>query len=403
MHETSPVRDDIEVIRLQGRIDSITCREIDSIFRSAVIAGKRVIVADMTGVNYVSSAGLRVFLSFQKELKKAGGEICFLGTPPSVFSIFEISGFVSIFRFFASTDALSILCAPKAEVRTGETVFEGGTLTFMTTGNPGSALSIIGTEDKLPSADYTRSDVRSVQASKIDFAAGFAALGNDYENFREYFGECAVIDGNIFVYPAMPRSAVDFIIHSSGERDTIYHFLYGFSFPRNFSQFVSFVPSGNHVTLDDLLARITAGANSPVIGITGICESMGLFGMRLKKVPLRENRAASPIDIFSPENFSQWIDYSVEAEDVYNLVVLTGIAVLDWASAPGSLAGILPSTGLFHVHGIIFDKKPFNRMIDNFPNELKRITTGLEPQRVLHLLGKTRVGHGLFGIVELNG
>jgi hypothetical protein len=212
-----------------------------------------------------------------------------------------------------------------------------------------------------------------------------------------------VVDGNIFVYPAIPRSAVDFIIHTSGERDTIYHFLHGFSFTKHFSQLVSFEPANDYITLDELMPEITSVAASPVIGITGICESKGLFGMRLKKVPLKENHGAEPIDIFSAEAFSEWIDYSVEAEDIYNLVVFTGIAVRDRALVTGKTGSIIPQSGLFHVHGIVFDRKQFNKAIDNFPNELRRITTSMEPQRVLHLLGKTRIGHGLFGIVELDG
>lgn len=403
MTETFPEYDDIELIRLEGRIDSITCRETESIFRNAVIAGKRTIVADMTEVNYVSSAGLRVFLSFQKELRKAGGEVSFLKTSPAVYSIFEISGFTSIFTFLASPDEIAALRRGKGHAGTREAVFEGGTLKFLSLNKPGASLSIIGTEEKLSSADYTDNDVRSVQASRVDFAAGVAALGNDYENFREYFGECAVIDGNIFVYPAMPRSAVDFIIHSSGERDTIYHFLHGFSFTKELGHLVSFEPAADHTTLDVLMSGITSAAPSPVIGITGIFESRGLFGMRLKKVPLRENRGAGPTDIFSPENFPEWIDYSIEPEDIYNIVVFTGVAVRDRASAAGSAAAVIPASGLFHVHGIVFDKKPFNKVIDNFSNELRRITTGMEPQRVLHLTGRSRIGQGLFGIVELDG
>jgi hypothetical protein len=88
---------------------------------------------------------------------------------------------------------------------------------------------------------------------------------------------------------------------------------------------------------------------------------------------------------------------------MHNLVVFTGIAVRDRASAPEKIADILPVSSSFHVHGIVFDKKPFNEAIDNFSSELKRITTGMEPQRVLHLLGKTRIGQGLFGIAELKG
>ena len=60
----------VEKLFLTGRIDSITCREIEALFRNAIMGGKSLIVADMTAVSYVSSAGLRVFLSVQKELKK---------------------------------------------------------------------------------------------------------------------------------------------------------------------------------------------------------------------------------------------------------------------------------------------------------------------------------------------
>jgi anti-anti-sigma factor len=403
MNEPFPEYDDIEIVLLEGRIDSITCRETESVFRDAVMTGKRTIVADMAGVNYVSSAGLRVFLSFQKELKKAGGEVCFLRTAPAVFSIFTTSGFTKIFRFLASVDEMSSLAGQRAGSDTREVIFESGTLKILTYGGPASDLSVIGTEEKLPSADYTEHDVRSIQASRVDFGAGLTALGNDFENFRDYFGESAIIDGNIFVYPAMPRSAVDFIIHSSAERDTIYHFLYGFSFPGKFGHLVSFDPAKDHATLDELVRQITSVAASPMIGITGIFESRGLFGMRLKKVPFKDNQRHGTADIFSPENFPEWIDYSIEAEDMYNLVVFTGIAVRDPESVTGDLKKIFPAAGLFHLHGIVFDRKPFNKVIDNFSNELRRITTGMEPQRVLHLLGKTRVGQGLFGIVELNG
>ncbi len=403
MSGPSPEYDDIEVIELKGRIDSITCREIESVFKNAVMSGKRIIVADLADVNYVSSAGLRIFLSAQKELRKAGGEVCFLKTPPPVYSVFEISGFTSIFKFLTTSDEINEIGASGTHAQIEEIIFDGGALKFLTFDRPGGSLSVIGTEEKLASAGYSEGDVRSIEASKIDFAAGFAALGNDFENFREYFGECVIIDGNIFVYPALPRSAVDFMIHTSGGLDTIYHFLYGFSFPKGFSHLVSFEPANNFATLDELLGKISDIGKSPLIGVAGIFESKGIFGMRLKKVPLKDNHGGGPMDIFSSENFPEWIDYSIEAEDVHNLVVITGIAVKDSSLAPGRLEGVIPASGRFHMHGIVFDKKPFNRAIDNFSNELKRITTGMEPQRVLHLLGKTRIGPGLFGIVELHG
>lgn len=394
-----------ERLRLAGRIDGLTSRETESLFRNAVIAGKRLIVADMTDVNYVSSAGLRVFLSFQKELKKAGGAICFLNTAPSVYSIFEISGFTHIFRFLSSEAEIEGLRNVSGEdAATREIPSDRAVLRVLTrnTSSTGS-LTLIGSEERLPSADYGEDDVRPVTASDVRFAAGFAALGHTFKDYKGYFGEAAVIDGNIFVYPALRRSAVDFIIHNEGEKDTVYHFLHGFSVQGKFNHIISFEPKDDLFTLDGLVDSAHLASSSPVVGMTGIFESKGLFGMRLKKIPLKENRGPAETDIFGGDNFPEWIDYSIEPEDVYNLVVMTGIAVRDRDSVTGAADRIIPREGRFHLHGVVFDKKPFNKIIDNFPNELKRVVTGMEPQRVLHLLGKTRIGPGLMGIIELGG
>ncbi len=394
----------IERLTLTGRVDSITSREIETLFRDTVMSGKRLIVADMTGVNYVSSAGLRIFIAFQKELKKAGGEICLFNIAPAVYSIFEMSGLTNIFRFFSTEDDIKGL--------TGQLQDGGGTrelstdriaLRVLTTNRPAGSFTVIGSEEKLSCAGYDENDVRTVRASDMRFATGLAALGHAFEDYKGYFGETAVIDGNIFVYPALKRSAVDFIIHTEGQRETTYHFLYGSSFRGKFNHVASFEPKDSSFTLDELVDSAFLASSSHTMGITAIFESKGLFGMRLKKVPLRENRTAAETDIFSGESFSEWIDYSIEPEDIYNLVVMTGIAVKDKGSPAADTGTIIPREGRYHIHGVVFDKKPFNKMIDNFPNELKRVITRMEPQRVLHLLGRTRIGPGLMGIMELGG
>jgi hypothetical protein len=276
-------------------------------------------------------------------------------------------------------------------------------LRVLTRNLPVGSFTVIGSDEKLSSAGYSEEDVSSVKASDIRFATGLAALGHRFEDYKGYFGEAAVIDRNIFVYPALKRSAVDFIIHAEGDKDTAYHILHGFSFQGEFNHIVSFEPKDSLFTLDELIDSAQLASSSPIIGITGIFESKGLFGMRLKKIPIRGNSNPGEKDIFSGESFPEWMDYSIEAEDLYNLVVITGIAVKDRGAVQGPADRIIPREGRYHIHGIVFDKKPFNKIIDNFPNELKRVVTGMEPHRVLHLLGKTRVGPGLLGIAELGG
>jgi anti-anti-sigma factor len=404
MNDPSSPAQTVERLLLTGRIDSITSREIEALFRNAVMAGKRLIVADMTGVSYVSSAGLRVFLSVQKELKKAGGEVCFFGCASAVYSIFEISGFTKIFRFLSSeNDVTGLLASPAAEAEIKEVPSDRAALRVLSRAAPAGSLTLIGSEEKLPSASYGEKDVISVRAADARFAVGFAALGHTFEDYKGYFGEAIVIDGNIFVYPALRRSAVDFIVHTEGEMDTSYHFLHGFSFAGDFAHIVSFEPGDGLFTLDALVESAHAVSSSPVIGITAIFESKGLFGMRLKKIPLEQNRSPGEGDIFSGKSFPEWVDYSIEAEDIYNLVVIAGISARQRDRVTGDADRAIPREGRAHMHAIVFDKKPFNRTIDNFPNELRRIVSGMEPQRVIHLMGRSNVGPGLMGIVELGG
>lgn len=54
---------------------------------------------DLSGVNYVSSAGLRVFLNCQKILTGRGGRMLITGANEAVMNIFKITGFVKIIKF----------------------------------------------------------------------------------------------------------------------------------------------------------------------------------------------------------------------------------------------------------------------------------------------------------------
>ena len=79
---------------IEGRIDTTTAPTLD-----AAIAGLdstiRDLVLDMTGVEYISSAGLRVLLSTQKKMSKIG-TLKLIGVCEAVMEVFEMTGFADI-------------------------------------------------------------------------------------------------------------------------------------------------------------------------------------------------------------------------------------------------------------------------------------------------------------------
>src|SRR5262249_52332467 len=66
------------------------------------VAGQGAVVLDMSGVEYVSSAGLRALLLALRQAKAQGGTLVVAALTPFVREIFEISRFTLLFRVFAS-------------------------------------------------------------------------------------------------------------------------------------------------------------------------------------------------------------------------------------------------------------------------------------------------------------
>ena len=90
------------IMRLFGALDGLTYLELLKVLNQSVDKDVKRIVLDMTEVDYVSSAGLRVLLQGAKSLKKIDGEIVLFGMNSTVKDVFNLSGFDSIFRSFDS-------------------------------------------------------------------------------------------------------------------------------------------------------------------------------------------------------------------------------------------------------------------------------------------------------------
>jgi len=94
------------VVKLEGRLDAVTAPEAEGYLGDLVAGGETGLAVDLTGVDYVSSAGLRVFLVTAKKLKAAGGELSLTGLAGNVKEVIEISGFPSIMPCFDTLEDL---------------------------------------------------------------------------------------------------------------------------------------------------------------------------------------------------------------------------------------------------------------------------------------------------------
>ena len=86
--------DTTQTLAIQGRIDTTTAPQLEAELRSD-IDGVTELYLDFTGVEYISSAGLRVLLSAQKLMSRQG-KMVLSHVNESVMEVFEVTGFSDI-------------------------------------------------------------------------------------------------------------------------------------------------------------------------------------------------------------------------------------------------------------------------------------------------------------------
>jgi anti-sigma B factor antagonist len=89
-----------DMVKASGRIDSNTAPQLAKAFDRIVEADHFRIVFDMSDVDFISSAGLRVLINVQKTCKRWNrGELVLTSVPERIHEALELAGFVPLFRF----------------------------------------------------------------------------------------------------------------------------------------------------------------------------------------------------------------------------------------------------------------------------------------------------------------
>ena len=104
MDITTSTQADAIVIRIAGSMDATTVADFDAEWKKQLEAGAGKLVVEMSGLDYISSAGLRGILMLAKTAKMKRASLAFAGMQSMVADMFKLSGFYSILSTFPDVD-----------------------------------------------------------------------------------------------------------------------------------------------------------------------------------------------------------------------------------------------------------------------------------------------------------
>jgi anti-sigma B factor antagonist len=97
--------DNIALVKFSGRIDSMSAGVFGEALCKPLEHGQVNVVADLSDVEYMSSAGLREIVTALKKLKKASGDLRLAGVTARVTEIFEMSGLDTVLKIYHTPNA----------------------------------------------------------------------------------------------------------------------------------------------------------------------------------------------------------------------------------------------------------------------------------------------------------
>ena len=103
---------DARVLALAGELDAHTAPEFEAALARALADGHARLIADGADLEYVSSAGLGVFMQFLEPARAAGGDLVIAALPERVYDVFDLLGFPALFAFEPTVEAAAARFAP---------------------------------------------------------------------------------------------------------------------------------------------------------------------------------------------------------------------------------------------------------------------------------------------------
>lgn len=102
-HENS-----ITIVAIKGSVDALTAAELTKTINQQIEDNHANLVIDLTGLEFMSSAGLRSLLGAVKETRSHGGDLRIVSTNPGIDKVLKMSGFHNIAKVFTSqADAMA--------------------------------------------------------------------------------------------------------------------------------------------------------------------------------------------------------------------------------------------------------------------------------------------------------
>jgi anti-anti-sigma factor len=368
-------------IFLDGRLDANWAGHLDDYLNTLVREGSHRLILNMEGVQYLSSAGIRILVSQYKKIKKIGGLFILESLSNGVSEVLNMVGMRGMLTEGVPVDKLEeevkYNFVEFSQYRFDNEMLSDTMMEVTFTGNP--HLSAI--------SGFTASDNRKITFNSGQYGLGIGAIGEGFEDCSSRYGEYLAVGEAVIYKPSDVSKIPDYIVRT-GKLEPEINALCALTAAGKFSNRIIFEPVGlnGSISLEDLIGGFVRTTGYRKFVFLLIAESSGIVGVSLNTPPVGGKQ------LFEFPQIRENVNFTTESAYRGMLTVSLGFVATDPDELIKSfLRPVKPQSSTFiHTHTAVF---PFQALPKNEKSAGKLMVHLIETsvvQDVLHLIRDSR-------------
>ncbi|MBP7828398.1 MAG: STAS domain-containing protein [Kiritimatiellae bacterium] len=425
MNITAQQADRVLHLILEGRLDAFGSGELAAGLKQDLVADTVCLLLDMSLVDYISSAGVRVLLSTHKELARRGGALVLAGLQEYCREVLEVTGFADVLPQFDNVEKARV-GARRIALRQHNrenwdrletAALEHGSVRIMNAGGGPGAVEVLGDVRDVLHARVTTDQLLSKRFFETEYSIGLGGLGRAPEDFFEIMGEMITIGGTMVWLPTDGHDTPDFLIPKADKGHVMIRTGYNISLAGGFDEFIVFESrDAAGATISQLyralfqLARRRRPDFKGLLGLALRAQAVAVYGSGVLRSPVAPLAPANGGLITDPSNIGDWMACDREPRHRNVTMLMCGVG----ADLTGSLdafdaaelnkafylhpANIGARTELLHNHAVLFKEQPFPDRPTDLEDEIHRVVQDGEFVDMRHLLDNSAITRALIGV-----
>jgi anti-anti-sigma factor len=378
-------------VRLTGRLDGESARHLSDTIEDLLRDGARAIELDMAGVEYLSSAGLRVLAQKSEDLTALRGSLEIVTPSPEARAMLEAAGLYAGLVRENTPTRVSRGSGRFTHWGFPSVSAQHGTYEISRYSDDGITCRLYGPGESPLGHPVDPARCRTVRFPGRSFGLGIGTIGPKVEDALPRLGELIAAEGIVAYLPTEGTRTPDYMLsHASHAPEAV--LASGLAWEGLFSDLMRFstLPDSDEVPLAELAEVCVEMSGTDAVAIAAVAEMNAVVGASLLRSPgllgagLGGDRGAAEI--------REWLSFTPEPAHQGCTALIVGV-VARRPSAP--LAGhlrALDGSGVLqgHLHAAIFPYVPVPQRTVMLPELIGRLFETAAPKDVLHLLHDDR-------------